>query len=87
MTTNVVETLPWTDYREFYEAREKFIREEGEARGEAKGIANAQLQIALKAFGNPNRNKKLTTIINTLKELGIPDDIIETARNQLNIKS
>jgi transcriptional/translational regulatory protein YebC/TACO1 len=83
MTTNVVETLPWTDYREFYEAREKFIREEGEARG----IANAQLQIALKAFGSPNRNKKLTTIINTLKELGIPDDIIETARNQLNIQS
>jgi hypothetical protein len=57
MTTNIIETIPWTNYREVFEKREKQARAEGEARGEAKGKAEGKTEVA--------RNlKKLKTMTN-----------------------
>jgi len=82
MTTNIVETLPWIDYREAFERLEERGRAEGEAKGKAEGKAERDMEIALKAFGSLNLGESLTAITNTLKELGIPDNAIESARKQ-----
>jgi len=40
------------------------------------------MEIAIKAFSTFNLSMSIAEIINILKELGIPDDIIESARKQ-----
>jgi predicted transposase/invertase (TIGR01784 family) len=42
MTTNIVETLPWIDYREVFTK----LEERGRTEGKAEGKAEKQLEIA-----------------------------------------
>ena len=74
MTTNIMETLPWIDYEEIFT--------EIEERGKAEGKAERDMEIALKAFAGLDAGNSLTAIVNTLKELGIPDHVIEAVRRQ-----
>ena len=71
MTTNIVETLPWIDYRAVFAQFEE--------RGKAEGKAERDMEIALKAFGQLGGGKSLSAITSELKDFGIPDDIIEAA--------
>ena len=86
MTTDIMETLPWIDYREVFTKLEERGKSEGRAEGRAEGmvegIAKGSLEIAMKAFDGLNRGKSLLSIVSMLEELGIPNDIIETARKQ-----
>jgi hypothetical protein len=52
----------------------------GEAKGEAKGRIERDKEIAHKAF--TVQNQSASTIIKMLKDLGIPDNIIESAYEQ-----
>jgi len=71
MTTNIVETLPWIDYRAVFAQFEE--------RGKAEGKAERDMEIALKAFGQLGSGKSLSAITGELKDFGIPDNIIEAA--------
>ena len=53
-----------------------------EARGVTIGRDNRDMEIALKAFASLNSGKSLAEITGTLKEFGIPDEIIEAAKKQ-----
>ena len=70
MTTNITETLPWIDYREVF------------TKVEERGKAERDMEIALKAFSRLGRGRGVSSIVNTLKELDISDQIIESARKQ-----
>jgi len=52
------------------------------AESEAKGKADSQMEIALKAFAGLKRGRSLSDIVDTLKEFGIPDEAIEEAKKQ-----
>ena len=82
MTTNIVETLPWIDYREVFAKFEERGRATGRAEGKAEGKAERDMEIALKAFGQLHRGVSLSAIVDALKEYGIPDGVIESARKQ-----
>ena len=56
---------------------------EGKAEGRSEGKAETQMEISLKIFTNMKRSKDLSDIVDMLKELGIPDDIIEAAKTQV----
>jgi predicted transposase/invertase (TIGR01784 family) len=69
MTTNIVETIPWTNYREIFEKLEEQARAEGEARGkaegEAKGKAKGEAKGKAEGKAEVARNlKKLKTMTN-----------------------
>ena len=49
----------------------------------AEGIAEAQMSIALVAFRKRKKDQAISDIVDMLKELDIPDEIIECARKQL----
>jgi len=74
MTTNIVETLPWVDYKEVFRQIEE--------RGEAKGRAEGQMQIALNLFYRRGKDTSKTELANTLRELGVSDEIIHAAIKQ-----
>ena len=76
MTTNITETLPWTDYRELFEK----IEERGKAEGKAEGMAEVQINIAVKFFEKNKSGMSMQAIIDTLHDFGIPDSIISTAK-------
>jgi hypothetical protein len=78
MTTNITETLPWIDYRELYEK----LEERGRAEGEAKGRAARDMEIAQKAFEKLERGRSVSVIVSELKEFGISDEIIDSAREE-----
>ncbi|MDR2572601.1 MAG: hypothetical protein LBD23_20235 [Oscillospiraceae bacterium] len=44
MTTNIIETLPWTNYREIFEKREEQARADGKAEGKAEGEAKGKAE-------------------------------------------
>ena len=44
MTTDIVETLSWIDYREIFDKIEIRAKAEGEARGEARGKAEGKAE-------------------------------------------
>ena len=54
----------------------------GEAKGEAKGRDDRDMEIALKAFAGLNRGRSLSDIVDTLKEFDVPDNIIEFDKKQ-----
>ena len=58
------------------------LRYEGKVEGMVEGIAKRDMEIAQKAFDDLNRGKSLSSIIEMLKNLGIPDNIIESAQKQ-----
>jgi len=82
MTTNIVETLPWIDYQEVVEHSKAEGRAEGKAEGIAEGKAERDMEIALKVFERLDRGMSLSMIIRTLKDYGIPNDIINSAQKQ-----
>ena len=78
MTTDIVETLPWIDYREVFA--------EIEERGEAKGKAEMQVEIALKMFAQQSGADQ-DVLIKAMKDLGISDAAIEAARIRHSIET
>ena len=52
------------------------------AEGKAEGITENQMNIALIAFQRLKRGRDLSDIVDMLKEFGIPDEIIESAKKQ-----
>ncbi|MDR3164993.1 MAG: hypothetical protein LBU13_05395 [Synergistaceae bacterium] len=66
MATNIVETLPWIDYREVFKKIEE------------RGKTERELEIAENAFRNADASPSMTAKI--LKAAGIPDEIIKEAR-------
>ena len=90
MTTNITETLPWTDYREvFTKAKEQGKAEgkvegkaEGRAEGKAEGRTERDMEIALKLFAQLKTGAKYNKLVKTMKDLGILDEIIEAAHKQ-----
>jgi hypothetical protein len=94
MTTNIVETIPWIDYGEVFRKLEAKSRAEGIVVGKAEGIAEGEakgrtegrterdMEIAVKAFSKQKQGINMTAISQTLRDLGISDEIIEAARRQ-----
>jgi predicted transposase YdaD len=86
MTTNIVETLPWIDYREVFEKIEARGEARGETRGEARGKMSGKrerdLEIALNAFRNADSS--VSTVVEVLKAAGIPGETIDAAREQVS---
>ena len=90
MTTNIVETLPWIDYREVFDKLEERGRAEGEAIGRVEGEAigktegrtEAQMELAVKAFTRLGRGKGSVEVTQMLKDLEIPASIIEAAKGE-----
>ena len=78
MTTDIMETLPWIDYREVFAK----IEERGRNEGINEGITKRDMEIALKAFDGLYSGSSLSSIISMLKGFEISDDIIESARKQ-----
>ncbi|MDR1320294.1 MAG: hypothetical protein LBK56_02555 [Gracilibacteraceae bacterium] len=85
MNTNLVETLPWIDYREIFqkieERGEKRGEERGEKRGEERGKATRDMEIALNAIRQVKPGRAVP--IETLKSFGIAEDIIRNAQRQI----
>ena len=52
---------------------------EGMAKGEKRGRAARDMEIAQKAFDGISKGKSLSSVIEMLRELGIPDNVIESA--------
>ena len=98
MTTDIIETLPWIDYREVFAKIEERGRSEGITQGRkegrkegitqgitqgiTEGMNKRDMEIALKAFDGLYSGSSLPSIINMLKGFNISDDIIESARIQ-----
>jgi hypothetical protein len=94
VTTNIVETLPWTDYREVFaktEERGKAEgrvegkaegRAEGKVEGRAEGKAERDVEIALKMFAQRKSGANQSSLIQAMKDLGFSDETIEAARKQ-----
>jgi pimeloyl-CoA synthetase len=69
MNTNIVETLPWIDYREVFQKIEE------------RSKTAAQTEIALNAFRHAKPGG--ARVIETLKDFGISDDAIKNAYKQV----
>jgi hypothetical protein len=69
MNTNIVETLPWIDYREVFRKIEEH------------GKTERDMEIALNAFRRASPGS--VQVSETLKDFGISDDIIRNARVQI----
>jgi hypothetical protein len=78
MEANIVETLPWIDYREVFTKLEE--------RGRAEGRAEHQMVIAQKAFKRLDSGESIAKIISELEYYGIPGDIIESAQKRAEAK-
>jgi hypothetical protein len=74
MAANIVETLPWIDYREVFEKIED--------RGKDKGKMEREMEIAENAFKNADASPSMTAEI--LKAAGIPDEVIKKASKQVS---
>jgi hypothetical protein len=68
MTTNIIETLPWIDYREVFEKLE------------ARGKSERDMEIALNAFKNADAG--IAATIGFLKAAGISDETIRAAKER-----
>jgi predicted transposase YdaD len=86
MTTDIIETLPWVDYKAVYDKLLVQARSEGEAKGTAEGKAEAQMDSARKEFKKLKRGINAVTIINTLRELEIPEKIIESVMKETQVE-
>ena len=95
MTTNIIETLLWVDYPAIYMEMEENARSEAMAEGIAKGIekgkaegitvgvAERDMEIALKAFTiGLAQGKNLGDVESMLLEFDIPHITVQAARRQ-----
>jgi hypothetical protein len=103
MTTNITETIPWTDFSEVFDKLEAKGRAEGEARGraegeakgrsegraegEAKGRAERDREIVKALYSQYKQGSDNSPLIDTMKVLGITDETIEAALKQYETKS
>ncbi len=71
MTTNIIETLPWIDFGEVFRKSKE--------RDKMEGKAERDMEIAMNMFGRLKKGKNLSEVIQTLKDLDISENIIETA--------
>ena len=55
---------------------------ESRAEGKIEGRDERDFEIAMRAFASLQRGKSMADIVETLKELGIPDETIEAAKKQ-----
>jgi hypothetical protein len=78
MASEVLETLPWIDYKEVFSK----LEEKSKAEGKAEGIEAAQKGIALNAFSKLIRNGNQKAVNDMLRDIGIPEGIIESARKE-----
>jgi len=85
MTTDIMETLPWIDYREVFAKIEERSLTQGITQGITEGRTARDMEIALKALGKLNHGSSLPAIISMLKEFDISDEIIESARKQVEV--
>ena len=76
MDASFVETLPWIDYNEVLQRVEERGKEEGINIGKAEG----KIEIALNAFRRARPDS--VQVVELLRDLGVPDDIIGEARNR-----
>ena len=86
MTTNITETLPWTDYSVVFEKLEAKGRAEGEAKGRiegrTEGRAERDIEIARALYAQYKPGADYSLLIKTMKDLGISDETIEAVRKQ-----
>ncbi len=82
VTTNIVETLPWIDYGEVFRKLEERGKVEGRAEGKAEGRTERDMEITRKMFDSQKPGANLSALTKTLRDLGISDEIIESARKQ-----
>ena len=82
MTTDITETLPWTDYRDVFAKAEERGKIEGIIEGEAKGRAKRDMEIALVMFRQHRPGTSYEAITRTLKDLGVSNETIEAAYKQ-----
>ena len=82
MHTSILETLPVIDYQELYRKLEERGKIEGIAEGKAEGKAETQMDLAVKAFSRLQKGSDPSRIELLLKELDIPEDIIEAAKQK-----
>jgi hypothetical protein len=88
MNTSIAETLPCIDYNEVLQKFEERGKEEGINIGKAEGInigkaegkAEGKMEIALNAFRRARSDS--VRVVELLRDLGVPDDIINEARNR-----
>jgi len=78
MTTNINETLQWTDYRKVFEE----IEEHGKAEGKAEGRYERDMEIAIKMFARYKDSLELGAIEQMLADIGISEEIIAAAREK-----
>jgi hypothetical protein len=83
MEANIVETLPWIDFGEVLAKLEERSKAEGKEEGIAEGIAKRDMEIAIKAFNRMAKGVSPAVISQSLLDLGIPENIIEAARVQV----
>jgi hypothetical protein len=74
MTTNIIETLPWIDYKEVFTKLEE--------RGREEGRAERDMEIALKLFSQRKQGSNLSALIQAMEDLGISKEVIGAARKQ-----
>jgi hypothetical protein len=94
MTTTIVDTLPWVDYKEVFDKLEERGKAEGmlegmlegKREGVLEGMAKRDFEIACKAFEKVGRGKSLTTVKKELSDLGISDEIITKAYEEIKDK-
>ena len=91
MTTDILETLPVIDYPAIIKQIKAEGEAKGEARGEAKGEAKgkaegkaeALLEVACNTFKQREKGIADSIIIENLLNIGIPEEIIRVAQNQI----
>ena len=76
MTTNITETLPWTDYSVLFAEKEA----KGRIEGRVEGRADRDMEIAKAMYAQCEPDADYIHLIEAMKYLGIPDEIIEAAR-------
>jgi hypothetical protein len=87
MTEELLETMPWIDYRAVFKEIEERSEARGEARGEKtgteKGIRQNSLLTATNYLKTLGRGKSVAIQDIEMQSLGVPDDIIKAVRNEL----
>ena len=83
VTTSIKETLLWTDYRAVF----KMLEEQGKSEGIKQGKAERDMEIAFALLTDAKPGDDQVKRIQTLKDLGVPDAVIDAALKQATEKN
>ncbi|MCL2222686.1 MAG: hypothetical protein FWC20_09685 [Oscillospiraceae bacterium] len=98
MTTTIVDTLPWVDYKEVFDKLEERGKAEGMLEGKREGVLEGKregvlegmekrdFEISCKAFEKVGRGKSLATVKKELSDFGISNEIITKAYESVKDK-